>query len=65
MKIISVEYSKTFNMGNYESVKIGYTAELNDNESPQTAIEELMIKAFDEAEQLGYKVGRVHSNKQD
>lgn len=29
MKITKVEYSKTFNLGNYQSAKIGYEAEVD------------------------------------
>lgn len=30
MKITKVEYSKTFNLGNYQSAKIGFEAEVED-----------------------------------
>lgn len=30
MKIIKVEYSKTFNLGNYQSAKIGFEVELEE-----------------------------------
>lgn len=41
MKITSVECSATFNLGNYQSVKFGFTAEL-DKHSDETAADAMM-----------------------
>ena len=38
MKVITVEYSKVINLGNYENEKIGLMVELEDGETPSDAL---------------------------
>jgi hypothetical protein len=50
MKITQVEYSKTFNLGNYQSAKIGFVAQVDDtdpNESHVIVLDKLknMVEA--------------------
>lgn len=47
MKIKTVHYLVTVNLGNYSNEKIGFSAELEDSESPESAIEALRQKALD------------------
>lgn len=47
MIIKTVQYVATVNVGNYSNEKIGFTAQLDDDESPESVIEELRQKAID------------------
>lgn len=49
MKIKTVHYLVTINLGNYSNEKIGFTAQLEDSESPEATIEKLRQKAIDSA----------------
>ncbi len=53
MKITSVECSATFNLGNYQSVKFGYTADVHDND------EEGMENNSDEATDVMAELKRL------
>lgn len=44
MKIITVEYSALVNLGNYNNEKIGFTAQLQDGETPEQVVEALRNK---------------------
>lgn len=44
MKIITVEYSALVNLGNYNNEKIGFTAQLQDGETPEQIVEALRDK---------------------
>jgi hypothetical protein len=44
MKITKVDYSKTFNLGNYQSAKIGFEAEVEHNEDPVEVLIQLQTK---------------------
>jgi|WetSurMetagenome_2_1015567.scaffolds.fasta_scaffold68450_2 hypothetical protein len=41
MKIKQVEYSKTFNIGNYESLRIGLVAEVEQGENEREVLQRL------------------------
>jgi len=45
MKITEVRLDRTYNLGNYESLKVGLTASINDDEDPQEALAELNAEA--------------------
>ena len=47
-KVTEVRLDRTYNLGNYESAKIGLTAEVDDGETPEDVFEDLLaeIKAF-------------------
>ena len=47
MKIKTVQYMATVNLGNYSNEKIGFTAQLDDGDSPESVIEKLRQKAMD------------------
>lgn len=38
MRVVSVRYERTFNLGNYESEKIGIEIELDSNDQVQKAL---------------------------
>lgn len=40
MKIVTVEYSRVFDLGNYQNEKIGVIVEIADGEDAQTALAE-------------------------
>lgn len=44
MKITTVEYSALINLGNYNNEKIGFTAQLQDGETPEQIVEVLRDK---------------------
>lgn len=44
MKITQVEYSKTFNLGNYQGAKIGFVAQVEVNEDPTEVLLQVMNK---------------------
>jgi hypothetical protein len=46
-RIIEVRLDRTFNMGNYESAKIGLTASVSEKEDPQDILEKLNNEAED------------------
>lgn len=57
MKITKVEYSKTFNLGNYQSAKIGFEAEVEAMpdgvlESPTTILDRLKYLVKEEGDKL-------------
>lgn len=43
MKIITVEYRRLRNLGNYENETVGATAEVQDGETPEEALEKLKV----------------------
>lgn len=60
MKIITVEYSALVNLGNYNNEKIGFTAQLQDGETPEQVVEALRNKvkeiAGPEADELYHQM---------
>ncbi len=46
MKIIEVTYGRTFNLGNYESLRIEFRASVEDGENVQKTIADLSSQAM-------------------
>lgn len=59
MKIVKVAVSRTFNLGNYESLRIAYEAEIADHEDPKTAVKKLA----DEIEKIGRELKERRESK--
>jgi hydrogenase maturation factor len=56
MKIKTISYGMTINLGNYESVRVDFAAEVDNEESPQEVLNELKkIAKFEEAKIRGSK----------
>jgi hypothetical protein len=47
MKIKTVQYLATLNLGNYQNERIGFVAKLDEGESPETVVEQLRQKVKD------------------
>ena len=62
MKVITASYSAVFNRGNYENEKVGFTADLEDGDSPEAAIEVLRKKA---AQAAGPSANEMLSQRYD
>ena len=45
MKITEVTYRRVFNLGNYETLALELTAEINEGEDPQAALDQLAEQA--------------------
>lgn len=59
MKITKVEYSKTFNLGNYQSAKIGLEAELEQSEGQtDEATRKVLLQLVEFVEAEGSKLPR-------
>lgn len=58
MTIKTVEVSATFNLGNYQSVKFGFTADIDsdDSDDMRDVVQDLKIRVNEEARQAGVKV---------
>ena len=44
MQIKQIQYSRKFNLGNYETEDISYVAELDEEDNPDKAMAELILK---------------------
>lgn len=53
MKIKTILYSRTVNLGNYESKRLEATCEINDGEDPSAACDELRTWVIAELQKTG------------
>jgi hypothetical protein len=44
MKITSITYGKTINIGNYQSIRVDFTAQVDEGELPSYVLHELKIR---------------------
>lgn len=62
MKIKTVHYSALINLGNYNNEKIGFTADIEENETVESAIEALRLKV---KEMGGVDADKMYSEIRD
>jgi hypothetical protein len=53
MKIITITYNRTVNLGNYESKRLEATCEVDDAEDPSAACDELRAWVIAELQKTG------------
>lgn len=59
MKITKVEYSKTFNLGNYQSAKIGFEVELEPHEQTEGGAGDALNALKQKTEREGDRLPRA------